>query len=421
MKSILKQIKNERRSNTFLWAELCLVFIILWFIVDIVYVTARVYFAPMGFDIEHTYVMRLNRLTPKSVLYQPDLTIDDDLEALKEIVDRLAHRPDVEAVSISQNCIPYNDGSNGIGFTIDSTWVSSLHRWITPGFFQVFRYQNIDGSGSKSLDDALEEQTIVTSVDVADQSPNFPVHGEALRGQMVQVGSNKEAPKYRIAALSEPVRYDHFTPAGHWESRYIATYLLDGSIKAMGAIRYLEVSLRVREGYTNGFSDRLMEYADQLYQVGNLYILDLQSLNDIRRAHEMDNMNELRTQCCILFFLLLNIFLGVIGTFWFRTQHRRSEVALHMALGASRLAVFKRLIFEGLLLLTFATLPTMIVTFNLGYAEIVETSRMPFDIVRFLVGTLIAYALMALMIVVGIWYPAWQAMNIQPAEALHEE
>ena len=29
--------------------------------------------------------------------------------------------------------------------------------------------------------------------------------------------------------------------------------------------------------------------------------------------------------------------------------------------------------------------------------------------------------LMALMIVVGIWYPAYKAMQLQPAEALHDE
>lgn len=30
-------------------------------------------------------------------------------------------------------------------------------------------------------------------------------------------------------------------------------------------------------------------------------------------------------------FLLLNILLGIVGTFWFRTQHRRAESALRIA------------------------------------------------------------------------------------------
>ena len=47
-------------------------------------------------------------------------------------------------------------------------------------------------------------------------------------------------------------------------------------------------------------------------------------------------------------FLLLNIFLGLLGTFWFRTQQRRSEIALHKVHGASDMSIFTRLISEGL-------------------------------------------------------------------------
>lgn len=41
--------------------------------------------------------------------------------------------------------------------------------------------------------------------------------------------------------------------------------------------------------------------------------------------------------------------------------------------------------------------------------------------IRFLIGSLAAWLLIALMVMMGIWYPARQAMKIEPAEALHEE
>ena len=66
MKNLLTQIKNEWRSNLFLLVELLLVFAVLWYIVDWVTVTARVYHAPMGFDTEHCYNLSFNSLTPKS-------------------------------------------------------------------------------------------------------------------------------------------------------------------------------------------------------------------------------------------------------------------------------------------------------------------------------------------------------------------
>ena len=51
MKTILKQIKNEWNSNLFLFVELLLVFVVLWYIVDWTLVTARAITAPMDLRI----------------------------------------------------------------------------------------------------------------------------------------------------------------------------------------------------------------------------------------------------------------------------------------------------------------------------------------------------------------------------------
>ena len=54
---LLKQIWNERRSNGWLWSELLIVFVVLWYVVDWTYVTARTYYEPVGFDIKDTYYL----------------------------------------------------------------------------------------------------------------------------------------------------------------------------------------------------------------------------------------------------------------------------------------------------------------------------------------------------------------------------
>ena len=64
MKNMLIQIKNEWRSSLFLFTELLLVFVVLWYIVDWTLVTLRVDNAQMGFDTEHFYNIRVNILTP---------------------------------------------------------------------------------------------------------------------------------------------------------------------------------------------------------------------------------------------------------------------------------------------------------------------------------------------------------------------
>ena len=57
---LLKQIWNERRSNGWLWAELLIVFVVLWYIVDWTYATARTYYEPLGYDITNTYYLELS-------------------------------------------------------------------------------------------------------------------------------------------------------------------------------------------------------------------------------------------------------------------------------------------------------------------------------------------------------------------------
>jgi hypothetical protein len=35
-------------------------------------------------------------------------------------------------------------------------------------------------------------------------------------------------------------------------------------------------------------------------------------------------------------FLLINVFFGIVGTFWLWTENRRSEIGLRMAIGSSK-------------------------------------------------------------------------------------
>ena len=229
-------------------------------------------------------------------------------------------------------------------FYLDTVPVRSLKRWITPEYFNVFRYRNIDGSDSESLAEALTPSGMVLSVNIADVYQDAPWHGKELLGRRVPVWRNEpEAEHLSIAALTEPVRYDHFTAPDDYGSRYAAVYLTDEVMESLGETVYIEVCLRVREGQNDGFIDRLIVDADRQYQVGNLYLLDITPLSDVRTAYETDSVNELNTQFCIIFFLLLNIFLGIIGTFWFRTQHRRVEIALRIALGSTRWGICGRL------------------------------------------------------------------------------
>ena len=159
--------------------------------------------------------------------------------------------------------------------------------------------------------------------------------------------------------------------------------------------------------------------ANQL-SVGNLFILKVHDYENIRNDFQQESYNQVQIRFWLMGFLLLNILLGIVGSFWFRTQHRRSELALRVAVGSRRMQLWSRLNNEGIVLLSLAALPATVICYNIGYLDLTD-GYMRWGIARFLITFAISYFLMALMILAGIWFPARQAIRIQPAEALREE
>ena len=129
----------------------------------------------------------------------------------------------------------------------------------------------------------------------------------------------------------------------------------------------------------------------------------------------------MRNNCVGMGFLLLNIFLGLFGTFWFRAQQRVSEIAIRKVSGATRGDVFRRLIGEGLLLLTVITPLALVADFNIAKLEMTSWFDGYFTVMRFVICTAVTYVIMALMISLGIAIPAFRAMKMPPAVALHDE
>ena len=307
-----------------------------------------------------------------------------------------------------------------------------MHRWAQPDFLRLFRIQGVAVQGADgrtvwtkspdSLAAVLTPETMILSRNVTAKYKELRMPDAIpLLGRQLPLWKPDNDYRMRVAGIAEPMRWSHFEPSDWWGGPFIATDLPREVMVEFENPAYLQLSVRVTPDADHGFVEALMADADRLYRVGNVFILDVLSFDQLQYIEELENVNEVRTQLCILGFLLLNIFLGVVGTFWFRTQHRRQEVALRMAMGSTRRGVFVRLVVEGLLLLTLAALPAALVALNLGMAELVDVEKLPFDVPRFLLTLLLSWLLMALMIVVGVWYPARRAMQIQPAEALHDE
>ena len=411
-KKLFIQIKNEWRSNLWLALELLLVSVVMWYVVDYLYTRAATYLEPRGFDIEHCYLIELGELTSKSPDYMPDKTQEETHADISELLERLRRRPEVEAVSLSQNSYPYN-GSNSTGDVRYDTLRSpewTIRRMVTPDFVRVFRYQGTRGETPEQLAEMLDRNEFLASDNLYNR--RYGVRLTDLVGKPFQLFGDTTR-SYKLGAALQVVRYSDFE-----EARASYCFLFKQSFYYVG----LELCVRVREGHDHDFIANLKKDSESQFRIGNLFISEIRSFKDIRRNFQQARTNVVRDYVMGMVFLLLNIFLGLLGTFWFRTQQRRSEIALHKAHGATDRAVFCRLLTEGLLLLAVVTPIALLLDWSLANAELNawrNGTTLEWD--RLLICAAISLLLMATMIVVGIGIPARRAMRIQPAEALHEE
>ena len=414
-KKLFTQIKNEWRGNTWLAIELLLVSVVMWWITDNLYVKLATYLEPRGFNTEHCYKIEMGELTPNS----PDFTeryFEKRTADILELAERLRHRPDIEAVSLSVNSHPYN-GSNGTihvqlaGDTlVANDWV--IRRQVTPDFVRVFQYQGANGETPEQLADMIERGEILVSDNLFSSTYNRPLPMTNYVGKHFHLNRDTTS-SVRLGASLKVVRYGDFQSGS--ESRSMV-YKLNWFDKDQ------ELCIRVRPEHDVDFISKLKADSESQYRVGNIFISEVRSFKDIRRNVQQGQYNNVRDSITTMAFLLVNIFLGLFGTFWFRTQQRKCEIALHMAHGANKQMVFTRLVSEGWLLLLLVTPLALAIDFNLAYAELNGWyNGTTLEVGRFLLCGAISFLLIALMIAIGIGIPARKAMKIDPAEALHDE
>ena len=226
-----------------------------------------------------------------------------------------------------------------------------------------------------------------------------------------------------IRGISVPIRRHEYTKAEPNVYRALRLSRMEEGYYE-GMIDAVRLCVRVRPDVDNAdFPARFRKDMAEQLRLGNLYLLDVQPLSYIRDGYirSIGVENEVKTRVAVACFLLANIFLGIIGTFWFRTEYRKGEMGLRMALGSTRRQLNSIMVGEGVLLLVLAFIPSLLISFNIAHMDLIDTYQLPFTWLRFAICGGITFVLIVLMIICGVWYPARSTARLEPAEALHYE
>lgn len=417
IRHILKIIQAQFHSNLWILAELMVVFVALWVMTDY-YITQRTLFnRPVGFNTDRVYKVALSirSVDSPSFIVYPESS-EEPKQNFDHIVERIRLHPDVEAVGLSMFSLPYISSMSVRGLRKDSVEYRNIRQYnVNPDYFRVFDIHTANGGSPDELARQLGKPGLIISSNLAEDFFNRTnVLGEELI-------SEKDTMK--IIALTEPVRGDEYNDNLPYAWFSLIESPRDGIVPESTCIQ-IQITFRIRPNVeTAGFEERFMKEMRRQLQAGNFWVSDVQSYNDIREKflEKTSNSSGQQVISSVMLFLLVNVFLAVIGSFWFRVNRRKEELGLRMAMGSSRTGLLRFTITESLLLLTLAALPALFICGNLMYADLVSASAADERLLRFFEVSLITWLLLAFIIVLGVWYPAQKAAHIAPADALRAE
>lgn len=407
-------IWNNRRQNAWLLLGLLVMSVCLWFSVDYLYTVVARRQQPVGFEWEHIYKLRLDAYDVESERYDPEVDVNSSLDDFYTIMDRLKQHPAVEEVCYTFNHQHYEWNNAKATFQAGPASASAWRRSVSPEYFRLFRVGGADGASPEEMAERLSSTKLIINRKLADEL--FP-HSDAVGRNLAEVGQDS----LRVGAVCRDQKYNEYV--SYSPAVYQLLTLSDGRVEHLPQeMFFYGIYIRVSpEADSKGFIKTFRKEMRQSLAIGNYYLREMHALSDYRDEHLKPYRDDSYIHLTVLLFLLINVFLAVLGTFWSRTQYRRQELGIRMALGSTQEHLSRLLMGEGILLLGLTLLPTLIIAYNLWYAQLSSFDPIPFSLGRFFLGMGITYFLLAAVIAVSIWFPARQAMKIEPAEVLHEE
>lgn len=420
-RKLLRQTLNEWRTNVWLIVEMIIVSAIVWYINDYLYVHVATRLEPTGFDTSHTYLAEFRYLpsgSPRFIDYGEEATAHNRAN-LSSIIEAIRLRPDVEEVSLSANAEPYFQNFSGVGLNVvdDTTEISVNYRQISPEHLRTIGYRPAEGFTIEQLEEALRQgKSLITEFDSDSRYVSGHLNSTDLLNRRVKHMIDTSM-TVAIGGVLKPVKRTDL------ESVYYISYFEPIDMERINPRPSYKINIRVKPEADRGFLDSFNADRERLYRRGNTYISQIKPYSQVHDEADSENMVTMRKYVAVMVFMLVSVFLGLLGTFWFRTQQRTAEIAVRKVNGATDFSVFRRLVSEGLLMLAVATLPAIVIDWLLCHYELnaLYGSQGYFTAGRFALTVAATTLLMALMVIAGIWFPAYKATRVEPVRALADE
>lgn len=100
----------------------------------------------------------------------------------------------------------------------------------------------------------------------------------------------------------------------------------------------MDCLVRMKNGFKADEMDAFLGKMGERLEVNNLYVSCVIPLEEQRPVILKGRLDNLKKKTALVGFMLVNVFFGIVGTFWLRTQYRRGELGLRSPLGVRRVS-----------------------------------------------------------------------------------
>ena len=438
MKQIINNLWSQRAQNVWLLAELVLVCFVAWKQLDPIAVRMYYKSLPKGFDCERLVVAQTSItdirwfegdnadrvLDQKTRILKQKLQASDEVEQvciLSQLYGLLAPRNMFShSVDNEGNLYAYGDDTVHV---YENLYLKNEH------FFETYGIHAAEGSPSVEELSKLDHG-IVISRSLAERlfgSAKAAIGKDITHSFFIE---EEWVTSYRICGVVEDVHVSEIS-FDTWQ-RYVPT--------TDNPLRYVHSQLLIRlrpdvnvRRFVEEQNFRLQQFTSE-----GLAIVSFTPYEDIATsknqfASPMLSYDFNLSVATALFFLI-NLCLGVIGTFWMQTKRRTEESGIMRAFGATRGRIMGMFLAEGFVLTTLSMIITCILYLNYvktGLGELCINPQLPQcqpdptwvadKPLHFCILAGIVYVIICIVVSIGIAIPAWNIVRTKVVKALRDE
>lgn len=439
IKIIFKNLWHRRAQNGWLFAELIIVTILAWEIIDPVAVSISDRNEPLGYDADRLVNLSFISLPENAAEYKAEEADSaSNVANSAKIARYLESLPEVESACFVGYDPILNSSSNtwdqllSGNPAVDTLVKSVLMIQYMPDskFFETMGIESAPGSPSPeelSRYNAGRREVIVTE----DYARLFWPDENALGKKFVSVSRDGLDTTYTtIVGVVKGLRYQS---------------ILRGRCLVFSKDRYFDYNTDFDEfTYTvrlapdvdpkQFVADFGPERRSQL-SIGNFRLNKIATqqalINNVEFTYGVASNRKIKMILCSFF--LINLILGTVGCFWLQTRRRISETGVLRSFGALKSQIVKMLIGESVVLASAAFVIGDLLYlqyalkegFDIGFVNNIALNVIDNWVSNFwqhfAVVSLIVYALIIICVIIGTLLPALKLSRINPVDALRDE